>query len=337
MRPCRNRSGGSTSRNDHCGLSPVFVVSEEVGEGPMPLIRANNEIHLRIRSLGSQRRPALLMIQGLGMQITDWPRALLAELAGHHRLILFDNRDYGRSSPCGRAGDPALTEADYPFEPVPTSRAPYSLFDMAADAIGLLDALQIECAHVLGFSLGGMVAQLLAAGHPDRVLSLVSLMSSGGQAVLPASIPAARTLSQMIVHTMDRAHLIQQMVAAQRVWSGPRHEIDANRVARHLDLGYRRCYRPAAIYRQALAYASAGERFDLLRRIRCPTLIIHGEIDPIIPLGFAERASQLIPGSRFMAIPDAAHDLHPALLPRISAAVRDHLEFSGQDGGLRMA
>lgn len=291
----------------------------------MPTILVANNTRLHVRLAGPTHMPALLMIQGLGMQITDWPWVLLAALSQHRRLILLDNRDYGRSGPCGPAIDPALREADYPFVPVSPVKAPYSLYDMAADALGLMDALRIERADVLGFSMGGMIAQIMAAQCPDRVRSLVSLMSSGGQPSLPADTPGARALARMIVHVPDRARLIRHMIAAQRLWSGPHHETDANAIARHLERSYRRCYRPAAIHRQALAYASAGERSDLLRRIQCPSLVIHGEADPVIPLSFAEAAARLIPGSRLVTLPDAAHDLHPALLPRLWAAILDHL------------
>lgn len=293
----------------------------------MPSILANNK-RLHVRLVGPAYKPALLMIQGLGMQMTDWPRALLAGLSQQHRLILFDNRDYGRSGLCGPAIDPALRETDYPFAPVSPAKVPYSLYDMAADALGLMDALCIERADVVGFSMGGMIAQIMAAQRPDRVRSLVSLMSSGGQAALPAHTSGAHALARMIVHVPDRARLIAQMTAAQLLWSGPHHQINAKVVARHLEFSYRRCYRPAAIHRQALAYASAGERSDLLRRIQCPSLVIHGEADPVIPLSFAEAAARLIPRSRFIALPDAAHDLHPEVLPRISAAILDHLDAS---------
>lgn len=296
----------------------------------MPAILLANGTRLHVRLIGPAHRPALLMIQGLGMQITDWPRALLVALSQHHRLVLFDNRDYGRSSPCGPAIDASLREVDYPSAPVPPGDAPYSLYDMAADALGLLEALGIERADLLGFSLGGMIAQIIAARHPDRVRSLVSLMSSGGQPVLPAGTPGARSLARMIVHVPARGRLIRQMTAAQRLWSGPHHTIEPALIARHLELSYRRCYRPAAIHRQALAYASAGDRSGLLRCIACPTLVIHGEADPIIPLPFAEAAARLIAGSRFMALADAAHDLHPALLPRLSAAIRDHLASTAE-------
>jgi len=279
----------------------------------MPTLLANN-IRLHLRELGPRGAPALLLVQGLGMQITDWPQALLNRLARRYRVILFDNRDYGRSQLCGPAIDPALSEADYPFAPVALERAIYSLRDMALDTLGVLDALGIAHAHVLGFSMGGMIAQMLAALHPGRVLSLVSLMSSGGQAVIPAAVipvdaPAARALARMIVHVPDRAGLIAQSLEAAQIWAGPHHVLDAKRAARHIELGLRRCYRPAAIHRQALAYASAGERFALLRRIACPTLILHGGADPLIPPAFARQAHLLIPGSRFLVLPDAAHDL----------------------------
>lgn len=291
----------------------------------MPIISVADDTRLHARLIGPAHRPALLMIQGLGMQATDWPRALLGALAAHRCLILFDNRDYGRSSLCGPAIDPTLRETDYPFAPIAPTEAPYSLHDMAVDALRLLDALRIERADVLGFSMGGMIGQIMAAQWPGRVRALVSLMSSGGQAVLPADTPGARALARMIVHVPDRARLIRLMTDAQRLWSGPHHAIAAKAVARHLELGYRRCYRPAAIHRQAVAYASAGDRSDLLRRIRCRSLVIHGAADPVIPLSFAEAAARLIPGSHMLTLPDGAHDLHPALLPRLSAAILAHL------------
>lgn len=280
-----------------------------------------NQMRLHVRERGAKAAPALLLIQGLGMQVTDWPRALLDALARSHRLILFDNRDYGRSQLCGPAIDPALREADYPFAPVAPERAAYSLYDMADDAIGVLDALGIARAHMLGFSLGGMVAQIVAARHPGRVLSLVSLMSSGGQAVIPAQVPAARALARMIVHEPDRGALIAQAIAAQQIWGGPGAPFDARRVARQAMLSYRRCYRPAAIHRQALAYASAGERFALLRSIRAPTLIVHGALDPVIPPDFARAARRLIAGSRLIEVPDAAHDVNAGVVAAIAPAI----------------
>jgi pimeloyl-ACP methyl ester carboxylesterase len=268
-----------------------------------------NDIRLHVRELGPRGAPALLLVQGLGMQVTDWPRALLRRLAQRNHLILFDNRDYGRSQLCGPAIDPALRAADYPFAPVAPERTSYALSDMAQDALGVLDALGIARAHLLGFSLGGMIAQMVAALHPDRVLSLTSLMSSGGQAALPPDVPAARELARMIVHVSDRRHRLARALAAAQIWAGPYCPIDRVRAARHLDLNDRRCYRPAAVHRQALAYASAGERSLLLRCIACPTLILHGDADPVIPLSFARRAHELIPRSRFMVLPGAAHDL----------------------------
>jgi proline iminopeptidase len=303
---------------------------------PSSILVATN-VRLHVRLIGSAHNPALLMIQGLGMQMTDWPGALLTALSQHRRVILFDNRDYGRSSSCGPAIDPTLREADYPFAPVSPAKAPYSLHDMAADALGLMDALRIERADVLGFSMGGMIAQIMAARYPDRVRKLVSLMSSGGQASLPADTPGAQALAWMIVHVPDRAQLIRQMTGAQSLWSGPHHEIDATAAARRLELSYRRCYRPAAIHRQALAYASAGDRSALLRRVRCPSLVIHGVADPIIPLSFAEAAARLIPGARLLTLPDAGHDLHPALLPRICTAIRDHLDSAADLGSAHVS
>ncbi|HET6620516.1 MAG TPA: alpha/beta hydrolase [Dongiaceae bacterium] len=299
----------------------------------MPVIAANG-VALRARIFGPSGAPALLMIQGLGMQLTDWPRPLLARLAERYRIVLYDNRDYGRSQPCGPAIDRSLCAADYPFEPVPPERAPYSLYDLAEDARALLNAFGIERAHVAGFSLGGMIAQVLAARHPHRVRSLTSLMSSMGQPVLPASAPAARLLGQMIVDVPDRTRLVAQSLAAQRVWAGGAHGIDAAKAARHFALSYRRCYRPAAIYRQALAYASAGERSGLLRAIRCPTLVIHGERDPLIPPAYALEARRLVPEARILLLPDGSHDLHPALLPRLATAMLDHLARS--DAAMRL-
>jgi pimeloyl-ACP methyl ester carboxylesterase len=293
----------------------------------MPAITANG-VALRARILGPSAAPALLMIQGLGMQLTDWPRALLGRLAERYRVVLYDNRDYGRSRPCGTAIDRSLCEADYPFEPVPPERAPYTLYDLAEDARALLDALEIGCAHVAGFSLGGMIAQVLAARHPHRVRSLTSLMSSMGQPVLPATAPAARLLARMIIHVPDRAQLIVQSLAAHRVWAGDAHGIDAAKTARHFDLSFRRCYRPAAIHRQALAYASAGDRSSLLSMIRCPTLVVHGERDPLIPPAYAMEARHLLPQSRLLLLSDGAHDLHPALLPRLGTAMLDHFARS---------
>lgn len=269
-----------------------------------------------------------VMIQGLGMQATEWPETLIAELAATRRVILLDNRDAGLSQAFGPDIDPALTMEDFPGHGPLREPPPYTLREMAADVIGLLDALTIPTAHMVGFSMGGMIAQVLAAEAPSRVASLVGLMTSAGQAWIDSTPAADRMMRQSILFQPDRDRLIAEMLAAEEVYAGrsPLPSLASRRTAVCQSIA--RAYRPAGIWRQACAMRASGERAARLRAITAPVLMFHGEDDPVIALRQASLAKTVMPQTEFNELGATGHVLteqnSEIVAPEINSFWRRH-------------
>lgn len=264
--------------------------------------------------------PALL-IQGLGMQATDWPAALLSSLAQERPLIIFDNRDAGLSQLFGPSEDPALSERDFP-DAAPLSRAPfYTLDDMAADAIHLLDALGVAAAHVIGFSMGGMIAQILGARHPHRFLSVTGLMTSAGQPWLESSDEADRMMRRSIVDEPDTARLVEWQLLAEETYAGPSELPDPLERQQALRQAIARGHHSAGIWRQAVAMRASGDRSDLIRAIGAPLLMVHGRQDPVISLSQAAAVTGLLPTTRFIELSQTGHVLTEDNSARIASII----------------
>lgn len=230
---------------------------------------AVGDIHLEVEQDGPAAAPVILLTRGLGTQLIEWPQAFWQGLVeGGFRVVRYDNRDVGLSQkfgPCDVApGAESLRGKENP-------PAAYDLYDMAADSVGLLGALGIDKAHILGISMGGMISQIIVARYPARALSLISVMSSAGEA---------------------------------------------------------NC--PGGILRQRAAVMTSGSRADLLRQIACPSLVLHGDEDPLIPVASAERAAELIPGAALKPVAGMGHDLPGPLIPEILEAVLGHCRGAGQ-------
>lgn len=263
----------------------------------------------------------VLLIQGLGMQATEWPEKLIEGIVATRRAIVFDNRDAGLSSLCGPASDAALRPEDFPgWHALPRPPA-YDLATMAADALTLLDACAIPRAHLIGYSMGGMIAQILAAQAPDRVASVLGLMTSAGQPWLLMQENAAAHMHRSIVHEPDSEQRMRQILAAEATYAGniPLPDIHLRRAAASASLD--RAYRPAGIWRQACAMRAGGERQSILRCITAPYLGIHGARDPVISLTQAMACHDLIPNARLHVVPEAGHlptdDLARNIMPMI--------------------
>jgi pimeloyl-ACP methyl ester carboxylesterase len=252
--------------------------------------------------------PALL-IQGLGMQATDWPAALLSSLARDRPLFLFDNRDAGLSQLFGPPQDSKLQECDFPGWGQPSGRPPYTLVDMAADAIHLLDALAVPAAHLVGFSMGGMIAQILGARHAERVLSLTGLMTSAGQAWLESTADADRMMRRSIVDEPDPTRLINLLLAAEDVYAGPSPIADRVERLAAISGALARGHHSAGIWRQSVAMRATGLRQDLLRTITSPLLMAHGRQDPVVAFSQAATIVDLLPQARFIELPQTGHIL----------------------------
>ncbi|CAN5493922.1 alpha/beta hydrolase [soil metagenome] len=284
----------------------------------MPTTKANG-IELYYEIFGDDDGPPLLLVMGLGAQSTAWEDEFCQGLADRgFRVIRFDNRDTGLS-----------TKIDHPrFDVLATCLAaasgddvavPYLLTDMAADAVGLLDALGLDAAHMVGASMGGMIAQTIAIEHPHRVLSLTSIMSTTGDA--DVGQPTADAMAVLTAKpATDRAGAIEQGVLATQVIAGPEH-FDAGRARQRAEAAYDRCNHPRGIGHQLVAILASGSRTEALRRLTVPTLVIHGDLDPLITPTGGERTAEAVPGAELLVIEGMGHDLPPALWPQIIEAI----------------
>ncbi|MCX7258439.1 MAG: alpha/beta fold hydrolase [Polaromonas sp.] len=274
-------------------------------------------------------RPAVLLIMGLGMQLIAWPPELVQGLVdAGYRVVRFDNRDAGLSQHFDALGTPSLLWASLKYRLNWRIKPPYSLQDMAADALGVLDALQIERAHVVGASMGGMIAQRLALLAPQRVLSLSSLMSSSGARGLPGPRPevARAMLKRPASNSIDAA--IDYAVGVLKSVTGPGFPVSDAALRERARAAVSRSFYPDGVVRQMVAVMADGARADALAQVAVPTLVLHGKDDPLVPFACGEDTARRIPGARLIGIDGMGHDLPsgvvalllPALMPHLSAA-----------------
>lgn len=286
-------------------------------------IRANG-IELACESIGSARAQPLLLISGLGAQMISWDEELCRQLAGRgYRLICFDNRDTGLSTKFDEAGSPDIGAMFRTQEKGGSIQAPYTLDDMAADAIALLDAFEIEEAHVLGASMGGMIAQTMAIQYPDRVRTLISLMSSTGDPDLPPPTPEAMRVLFRPLPT-DRQGYIEARLDAWRVLSGPHLPMDEAVLRKRAEQFFERGVYPAGTARQFAAILASGSRKQALSSIQAPTLVIHGDADPLVPLECGIDTARSIPAARLVIIGGMGHSLPPAVWPQLIDEIVQH-------------
>ena len=264
----------------------------------------------------------LLLIMGLGMQLTGWPDELVQMLVSRgFRVLRFDNRDIGLSQYFDHLGVPSLAWAGMRYALGLPVRAPYSLADMAGDALGVLDAMGIAQAHVCGASMGGMIAQHLAAQHPHRVKSLSLMMTTSGARSLPQ--PGLRVRRALISRPRSAApedaatHLRGVLV----VIGSPAYPPDAAVLQQRLMANVQRAWHPAGTARQIVAVVADGDRSALLPRIQARTCIIHGEADPLVPVAAGRDLLARIAGAVGDFIPGMGHDLPAQLLPRFTESI----------------
>lgn len=288
----------------------------------MTAVRAN-AIEIEYETIGPRNGAPMMLIMGLAMQLTAWPDEFCHALASRgFRVIRFDNRDAGLSTKMPSIGWLATTALLAGATLRMPVRPPYGLADMASDAVGLMDALHIDRAHIVGASMGGMIAQILAAEYPERVQSLVSLMSTSGDPALPG--PAARVLQALLRPRRDSERGIAQTIDFLQLVGSPGFPTKESELRMKVERAVRRSYRPDGWARQLIAVQSAGSRAQALRRIRAPTLVMHGANDPLIPAAAGRHTAANIPGARLKIIPGWGHDLPDGLLPRLVAEIADH-------------
>ncbi|MEY4269884.1 MAG: hypothetical protein RLZZ58_1100, partial [Pseudomonadota bacterium] len=276
---------------------------------------AANGIDICYQDHGDPAHPVILLIMGLGGQLTLWPVELVdALVAKGFRVVRYDNRDIGLSTTFDAAGVPNVRRLALRSLFRMELRVPYRIADMARDAVGLLDALGIERAHIVGASMGGMIAQHVAASHGARVLSLTSVMSTSGNRRLPRPKKAAMALLFDRPTGGDPEAIIAFSKRAAKVIGSPAYPPDPERLDRRIRADFARSFRPQGLARQMAAIIADGDRRPLLRRITAPTLVIHGEADPLAPIAGGHDTAANIDDAAFLAIPGMGHDLPLALV-----------------------
>jgi len=289
----------------------------------MKSLRANG-ITVCYDSLGDEDDDTILLISGLGTHMIRWTDPFcLSLVAKGFRVIRFDNRDAGLSTHFTNSPTPNFAALATAIAAGREPDVPYTLDDMAADAIGLLDALSIDRAHVIGRSMGGMIAQLMAGDHPRRVSSLASIMSSTGNPGLPSAAPDIMAmLTRRAPHPVDdeEEFVAHGLAFANRI-GGTRFPIDREAHRAMILEESRRAYDPAGFGRQIAAIAATGDIRPRLARIRVPTLVVHGSDDALIPPACGEDTAASIPGSEFLLIEGMGHDLPAALHQTLVEAI----------------
>jgi pimeloyl-ACP methyl ester carboxylesterase len=281
-----------------------------------------NGLGIEVDDQGPASGEPLLLIMGLGMQLIAWPQELVQLLITRgFRVIRMDNRDAGLSAGFDHLGKPAVAAAAMRYTLHLPVTAPYTLADMAADAVGVLDALGIQAAHICGASLGGMVAQHIAAEHAERVKSLTLIMTTTGARRLPQ--PSLRVRGALLSRPQgrDTEAIVNHLEGLLGLIGSPAYPPDPILLRAGLKAATERAFRPAGTARQLIAVAADGDRTPLLARITAPTRVVHGEADALVPVEAGRDLAARIAGAESDFIPGMGHDLPAQLLPRLADGI----------------
>jgi pimeloyl-ACP methyl ester carboxylesterase len=277
-------------------------------------------IDIAYQRLGSHEAPPVLLIMGVAAQLIHWPDQFCRALIDHGlQVIRFDNRDAGLSTHLNNAptpNRPAVLAGDH-------SSVSYTLSDMAHDTTGLLDFLGIGQAHIVGASMGGQIAQTIAIEHPDRVRSLISMMSTTGDTKVGQ--PSPEVLRELFAGppAVTREEVIGQMLRAARYTGSASYPSDENEIAARAGRAYDRCYDPAGTARQAVATVASGDRTEALRRINVPALVVHGLVDRMCDVSGGRATADAIPGAELVLIDGMGHNLPPGLRSQLAQLISD--------------
>jgi pimeloyl-ACP methyl ester carboxylesterase len=279
-----------------------------------------NGVTLCYETFGEPGAPPVLLVMGLGMQMLGWDERFCRDLADRGFFVIrYDNRDAGRSTAFDSVPPPTVRE----LATRRIRRPAYKLADLALDAAGLLSALELDDAHVVGASMGGMIAQTLAARHPARVRSLTSIMSNTGARF--SGQPALRAYPFVLGRAPSEREAY--LDHALRMWSfigSPGFERDTDELREQLGTAFDRNYSPAGTARQLAAIVASGDRRREMRAIRAPTLVIHGEADRLVSPSGGRATAKAIPGARLMTVPGMGHDLPRGAWPQVLDAIERH-------------
>lgn len=304
----------------------LFAVGHLHGSGADQTgqVRANG-INIAYESYGAAGSEAILLIAGTGMQLIDWPPEMCDALVKRgYRVIVYDNRDSGLSTKFEAAGKPDFAAVMLAAAEGKSAPLPYTLYDMAKDAVSLLDALKIKQAHIVGGSMGGMIAQIVATNYPERTLSLTSMMATDGKPGLPiiakperfAGVPPPGP-------AVDKQAYIERLVKAWQALGSPAYPTQESVLRKRITRAVLRSYCPACEERQGAAslYTGLEDRRQKLKNITVPTMVIHGAEDPIVPVEAGRDVAANIHGAELRIIPGMGHDLPLALIKNIADAI----------------
>ncbi|MDB6048882.1 MAG: alpha/beta hydrolase [Pseudomonas sp.] len=312
-----------------CGL-PAFAASRCDVNVPTQMADLA-QVHLAYQSIGRDSDPALVLVMGLGGQLIHWPDEVVVALCQQgFRVIRYDNRDAGLSTWVQAPASPNLTFEVLRYKIGLPVSAPYSLTDMANDAVGLMDALNIRHFHVLGASMGGMIAQHMADLVPDRVESLTLIMTSSGAPGLPMPTPA---LLQLLARRSapNREVALEQQADLLAALGSPHVVDDRKMLLQQAAASYDRAFNPDGVKRQILAILAEPSRVELLDRLRLPALVIHGTADPLLPVMHGIHVAAHIHGSELRLIPGMAHRFQEVFKAPLLAAVLPYLNAHKHD------
>lgn len=291
----------------------------------MPTLTANG-IKIAYETHGDTSAPPVMMIMGLGSQLTMWTDKLVEDLvAGGYHVILFDNRDIGLSQHFHGEKTPNIIRQMLLRRIGIRPKSLYTLSDMAKDTVGLMDGLGIDRAHLVGISMGGMIGQHVAALAPDRVNSLTAIMTTTGNPKLPR--PARHVMGAMLRRgppATTRDEIINQSVETFGIIGTPGEDQNSNGIRDRIARSYDRSYNRAGVIRQMSAIAATGDFRKITRRVKAPTLVIHGSEDPLVPLAAGRDVARNIHGARLEVIDGMGHDVPPRFLPQITKLMLDH-------------
>jgi len=301
-------------------LNPFVKISRSDQEKQMAQLTANG-IRIEYDTFGSRDARPLMLVMGLGAQMIHWRDEFCGLLADRdHFVIRFDNRDAGLSEKFGHLGVPDMGEMAARLMAGEPAQAPYTLDDMAADAFGLLDALELEAAHICGASMGGMIVQAMALKEPARVHSMTSIMASTGNPALPPSTDEAMA-AMLSPAATNREEAIERTLSVSRVIGSPGYPVEEDQARLRAADGYDRCFYPEGVARQMAAIASHGNRKPALSELNLPALVIHGAADPLVRVEGAHDTHEALEGSRLMVLEGMGHDLPEPLWPEIVTAI----------------
>ncbi len=296
----------------------------DVAHSEEKTVKANN-INITYDTFGDPGSQALLLIMGLGSQMIFWDEIFCKELASKgYWVIRFDNRDVGLSTKFEDAEVPNPMDL---FQKVMQGgeqpEVPYTLLDMAKDAIGLLDALDIDSAHIVGASMGGMIAQTIAINFPQRVQTLTSIMSSTGNPELPQ--PEQEALAILVTPPpTSREENIEDSLRTWQFLNGSVYPLDEELIRIRSAKAFDRSFYPQGTARQLAAIVTSGSRVEALKSLKIPTLVIHGDIDPLVSVEGGRDTAVSIPGAELLIIEGMGHNIPPQVAPKVIDAIVQH-------------